>query len=165
MFGPENCTVCVGISLGLVSKGCQIHHHADFHINCFSHTKTQTKVWCYHASPPPQLSPCCSPTMDWWTRSRPSSPPPPLLHQPVLLLPCSAIAIYSCPPLSTCNTFTPHRYPLTLSFAFITKATRYMSWRTGIHLLGLLVSDIALQNCSLWTAHSPHMVLWSIDCE
>lgn len=70
----------------------------------------------------PQLSPCCSPTMDWWTSSRPSSPPPPpLLHQSVLLLPCSAIAIYSCPPLSPCNTFTLHRYPVTLRFVFVTQ--------------------------------------------
>lgn len=141
------------------------HHHAVFHVNCFSHTNTQTKVWCHHVSSP-QLSPYCSPTMDWWTSSRPSSPRlPPLLHPPVLLLPCSAIAIYSCPPWSPCNTFTLHRYPLMLSSAFITKTKRYMIWRTGIHLFYLLVSDTVLQNYSLWTTHSPHMFLWSINCE
>lgn len=95
--------------------------------------------------PPPQLSPCSSPTMDWWTSSRPSSPPPPPLPRQPVLLPCSAIAIYSCPPLSPRNTFTPHRYPLTLSFAFITKTKQQMSWRAGIHVFCLLVSEIVLQ--------------------
>lgn len=104
--------------------------------------------------PPPQLSPCSSPTMDWWTSSRPSSPPPPPLPRQPVLLPCSAIAIYSCPPLSPRNTFTPHRYPLTLSFAFITKTKQQMSWRAGIHVFCLLVSEIVLQN---YTTHSPHV--------
>lgn len=146
---------------------CRVSHHITMQFSTLTAIHTQTyRPKCDSIMPPPQLSPCCSPTMDWWTSSRPSSPPPPpLLHQPVLLLPCSAIAIYSCPHLSPCNTFTPHRYPLTLSFVFITKTKRYMIWRTGIHLFSLLVSDIVHQNSSLWTTHSPHVFPWRIDCE
>lgn len=109
------------------------------------HTQTHRPKCGDIMSSPPQLSPCCSATMDWWTSSRPSSPPPPppLLHQAVLLLRCSAIAIYSCPPFSPCNTFIPQRYPLTLSSAFFTlnqdKNKKYMIWRTGLFWICLVL--------------------------
>lgn len=59
----------------------------------------------------PQLSPCCSPTADWWDSFRCSSPPPPLNlwpHPSVLPRPWRA-AIYSCPRSLLCSAFTPLR--------------------------------------------------------
>lgn len=141
------------ISTGLVSAWC----HITMQISTLTAFHTQThRPKCDPIMPSlPQLSPCCSPTMDWWTSSRPTSPPPPppLLHQLVLLLPCSAIAIYSCLPLSPCNTFTPHRYQIALTFAFITKTKQYLSWRTGIHLFSLVFLILCFK-----TIHSgPHI--------
>lgn len=127
------------------------------------HTQTHRPKCGDIMSSPPQLSPCCSATMDWWTSSRPSSPPPPppLLHQAVLLLRCSAIAIYSCPPFSPCNTFTPQRYPLTLSCALFTlnkdKNKKYIDLKIGL-VLDLSGSDVVIQK-------RPHTPLGQVSTE
>lgn len=70
-----------------------------------------------------QRSPRCSPTVDWWTSCRQSSPPPllrPPLCLPVLLWLCCAAAISCYPPSLPCSAFTPLRYTPQLSSALIT---------------------------------------------
>ncbi len=110
--------VCVSIIVGgclqhvtmQSSRPTAIHTHTHTH----THIQAQIPSKCDDIVPsPPQLSPCCSPTVDWWTCCRQFSPPPllhPFLHQPVLLQPCCAAAIFSCPPSLPCNVFTLLRY-------------------------------------------------------
>lgn len=131
--------VCVVNSAELPQKSAIVHVFARLWVgvcstpplvnqtNCHWHAHTltsapnPTKVW-WHSASPPQLAPCCSPTVAWWTSCRQSSPPPlhPSLHQPVLLQPCCAAAIYCCPPSLPCSDFTHLRYTLQLSFTVMT---------------------------------------------
>lgn len=139
------------------------YHHADqtncdpltlAHIHTEISAQIQSKcdnvVLC-----PPQLSPCCCPTVDWRTSCRRSSPRPPalhpLLHQPVPPQRCCAAAISSCPRSLPCSAFTRLRYTLQLCSAHITA-----SWRTSWGHVDPWRDGAWIQ---MWTRNTKHCLM------